>query len=112
MAVVFLDLDLFESLNDTFGHTGADGVLVEVARRLSATLRGQDTLARFAGDEFVIICKGLPPGPPEVLVKRVAAVTERLQQALHAPIRIAHRTHAVMSDWFRAHGQDPVTQDG
>lgn len=88
VAVVFLDLDLFKDINDTFGHTAADGVLVEVANRLTATLRRGDTLARFAGDEFVIACEGLPPGSAAALGERAAALTGRLQRALHTPIRI------------------------
>ena len=88
IAVLFLDLDLFKAVNATFGHTAADGVLVEVARRLSATLRGGDTLARFAGDEFVIVCEGLERGTPDALADRVAALTGRLQRTLHAPIRV------------------------
>ncbi len=88
VAVVFLDLDLFKGINDTFGHTAADAVLVEVARRLGGTLRRGDTLARFAGDEFVIVCEGLPGGPSAVLAGRVQALAGRLQRALQPPIRI------------------------
>ena len=88
VAVVFLDLDLFKAVNDTFGHGAGDQVLVEVALRLSATLRGGDTLARFAGDEFVLVCEGLPSEPPDVLAQRVGSVTRRLQNALQRPIRV------------------------
>ncbi len=88
VAVVFLDLDLFKGINDTFGHTAADGVLVEVAGRLRATLRSGDTLARFAGDEFVIVCEGLPRAAPDELAERVAALTSRLLRTLQTPIRI------------------------
>ena len=88
VAVVFLDLDLFKVVNDTFGHAGGDQVLVEVASRLSATLRGGDTLARFAGDEFALVCEGLPSDPPDALAERVGAVTRRMQAALERPIRV------------------------
>ena len=88
VAVVFLDLDLFKVVNDTYGHRAGDQVLVEVALRLTTALRGGDTLARFAGDEFAIVCEGLPTDPPEALADLVHAVTRRLQTALQPPIRI------------------------
>jgi diguanylate cyclase (GGDEF)-like protein/PAS domain S-box-containing protein len=58
-AVLFLDLDNFKPLNDLFGHTVGDLLLVEVAQRLKSCVREVDTVARFGGDEFVIIVEGL-----------------------------------------------------
>ncbi len=55
LAVLFLDLDGFKTVNDTFGHQAGDLILVAVADRLSALLRSSDTVARFGGDEFTII---------------------------------------------------------
>jgi len=55
LAVMFLDLDRFKEVNDTFGHQAGDHLIKEVAGRLSRLLRGADTLARFGGDEFAII---------------------------------------------------------
>ena len=54
-ALVFIDLDNFKSLNDTRGHDVGDAFLVEVAKRLKACVRPQDTVARIGGDEFVVI---------------------------------------------------------
>ncbi len=54
-AVLFLDLDRFKYLNDTFGHAAGDQLLIEVGRRLKHALRKADTIARFGGDEFVIL---------------------------------------------------------
>ena len=55
LAVIYIDLDHFKPVNDAFGHDAGDGLLVELARRMRATLREEDTLARLGGDEFAAI---------------------------------------------------------
>lgn len=60
LALLFIDLDRFKEVNDTLGHDQGDVLLKEIARRISAIVRGTDTVARLAGDEFTIILPDLP----------------------------------------------------
>jgi len=77
-AVVFLDLDRFKVINDSLGHRFGDMVLTETAIRLTAEMRGLDTVARFGGDEFVLLLDELSsPGEAIRIVKRVR---ERLSE--------------------------------
>lgn len=87
VAVAFVDLDGFKGVNDTLGHATGDVVLVEVARRLAATARASDTLARLAGDEFVLLCEDVPD-EPELRARAVRALTERLGRAFGEPLRV------------------------
>ena len=59
LALMFLDLDHFKNINDSLGHQAGDHVLTEVAARLSATLRGADSIGRQGGDEFLLLLDGL-----------------------------------------------------
>ncbi len=73
--VMFLDLDRFKLVNDTFGHHCGDELLVQVAARLQAVLRTTDTLSRFGGDEFVLLCTDLESDESlEVVSERIRAV--------------------------------------
>ena len=59
LALIFIDLNGFKTVNDRFGHLAGDELLVEVGQRLRAELRGADTVARLGGDEFTVLCDGL-----------------------------------------------------
>lgn len=72
VAVLFVDLDDFKHVNDTYGHIAGDEMLVEVSRRLSQLVRTGDTLSRFSGDEFVFLCEDVATeGDARVLTKRI-----------------------------------------
>jgi diguanylate cyclase (GGDEF)-like protein len=81
--VMFLDLNRFKLVNDTFGHQTGDELLKQVAVRLRAVLRGTDTLSRFGGDEFVILCEDV--GDRET----AAIITERVRGAFEEPFDLA-----------------------
>jgi len=71
VAVLFLDLDHFKDINDGLGHQIGDRVLVALARRLEGALRSGDTLARFGGDEFVILCTVESPQHAQLVADRL-----------------------------------------
>ena len=85
VSVMFLDLDHFKTINDGAGHSVGDLVLLEVARRLAAAIRPVDSVARFGGDEFVVVCEGAD----ETTAQDVAA---RILAALAEPIVVDDRT--------------------
>ncbi|WP_166790480.1 sensor domain-containing protein [Cryobacterium tagatosivorans] len=73
VSVLFLDVDQFKVINDGLGHTAGDGLLVQLAKRLQSMVRLTDTLARFGGDEFVIVCENITRENTERLVERIVA---------------------------------------
>ncbi len=87
-AMLFLDLDGFKVVNDTLGHASGDELLVEVARRLKATVRPQDIPARLGGDEFAVLLD-------ETEAPRAEAVAARIASVLGEPYRIGRRLTTV-----------------
>jgi diguanylate cyclase (GGDEF)-like protein/PAS domain S-box-containing protein len=89
-AVMVLDLDNFKPLNDQHGHLVGDLLLVEVARRLLACVREVDTVARFGGDEFVVVLNDLDEDQAESR-RRVQAVAEKIRLALEVPYLLSFK---------------------
>jgi Amt family ammonium transporter len=105
LAVLYLDLDRFKSINDTLGHQVGDELLVAVARRISATLRSSDTLGRFGGDEFVVLCEDIEP-------EAVMAVAERIVTVVAKPLQVATTTlHVTASIGIAVSGSEPTAVD-
>jgi diguanylate cyclase (GGDEF)-like protein/PAS domain S-box-containing protein len=84
MAVVFVDLDDFKTVNDSLGHAAGDRVLLEVAQRISATIRAADTAARFGGDEFAVLLEDVQN------IQAAAETAERILEELARPLRLEH----------------------
>jgi diguanylate cyclase (GGDEF)-like protein len=82
-AVLFLDLDRFKEVNDTYGHQVGDQLLIAVAERLTGLLRPGDSLARLSGDEFVILCENLAD------TSEADPIAVRLSAALSEPFNLA-----------------------
>ena len=90
IAVVFIDLDQFKFINDTYGHALGDGLLQSMADRLRSCVRDSDTVARQGGDEFVLLLQGYRPAD-------LAGVVQRLHAAIALPWRSGRREFHVTS---------------
>lgn len=75
-ALVYIDVDGLKAINDRFGHTAGDIALIEIAARLSATMRRGDVLARIGGDEFGILFDQTSPAEAKAMVRRMKAGIE------------------------------------
>jgi diguanylate cyclase (GGDEF)-like protein/PAS domain S-box-containing protein len=104
VAVLFVDLDDFKTVNDTSGHGVGDELLRQAARRLAAVVRPMDLIARLGGDEFAILCGGLG-------VAEAGAVARRVLESLDAPFLLDSRSFHVSASAGIAVGNAETSAD-
>lgn len=104
VALLFLDLDKFKLINDTYGHAAGDHLLQSVAKRIGLCLREADTVARFAGDEFLILLEDFQSA------EHATAVAEIIRHSLNQPFELGGQNHVVLPSigiaLYPQHGQD------
>ncbi len=91
-AVMFMDMDRFKPLNDRYGHSVGDLLLVEAARRIESCLRAVDTVARFGGDEFVVLLNELHEDR-ERSIRQAQIVAEKIRATLSQPYHLLYQPH-------------------
>lgn len=104
LALLFLDLDKFKQVNDSLGHASGDRLLQQVAQRIQHCLREVDTVARFAGDEFVVLLEDFHSA------EHANQVAEKIRQALNAPFDLQGQSRTVFPSigiaLYPQHAQD------
>lgn len=105
VGLLLVDLDEFKLVNDTYGHVVGDAMLVQVGQRLVQAVRPGDTVARFGGDEFVVLCPALTD------VETASVLAERLATALEAPIEFESRSYDTSASVGIAVGDGNSTAD-
>jgi diguanylate cyclase (GGDEF)-like protein/PAS domain S-box-containing protein len=91
-ALLFIDLDRFKQLNDTHGHEAGDALLIAVAERLQDLVRESDTVARYGGDEFIVLCENLGP-LPETAAEHARTTADKIGTALGTEFQLGTLTH-------------------
>ena len=105
-AIMFADIDQFKSVNDTLGHTAGDELLVQLAERLRTLTRDHDTVARFGGDEFVMLCEDLQSQTD------MWTIVDRIQEAMAKEFFVGERTIKVsLSIGITIFGADDTADD-
>ncbi len=97
VAVIFLDLDRFKTINDSFGHPAGDRVLRTVTERLRGTLREEDTVARVGGDEFAVLLEDV------VSIDDIEGAVERIQTAFEPPFDVEGTQFSLSASMGVAH---------
>ena len=110
-ALLFIDLDNFKDLNDTLGHDTGDQLLLQVAKRLKGCVRETDTVARFGGDEFVVLVEGLSADAAQASAE-AALVTSHIATTLGKPYVLGDVSHhSTPSIGIALFGQQVCTVD-
>jgi diguanylate cyclase (GGDEF)-like protein len=105
VALIFIDLDGFKEVNDTYGHAAGDEILLEVSRRLKGIRRQQDTVARLGGDEFVLMA-------PRMNTIGLAGLVTKVAEILSAPYLVAGKwvpVGASLGSYLADRGDDAAT---
>jgi diguanylate cyclase (GGDEF)-like protein len=105
-ALLFLDVDRFKVLNDSMGHGAGDQLLIDVASRLKSCARGGDTVARFGGDEFAILCENLGDERDAI------AMAERVCEAMRQPFIVGSEPAVVTASIGVATSRPDSDADG
>lgn len=112
-ALLFIDLDNFKALNDTAGHHHGDILLQQVAQRLSSLVRKTDTVARFGGDEFVVMLTDLAADRDTAMVQ-IQHISEKILEALNQPYIFTgfehHSTPSIGITLFSDNNQTGIEQ--
>lgn len=108
LAVMLMDLDGFKGVNDTYGHDVGDKLLVEVGRRLRASIRASDVIARFGGDEFAVVMSEVAS------IDHVCALAQKLIDAIGEPyvlgeVKCASVGASIGIAWYPDHGEEVET---
>lgn len=106
LALVFIDLDKFKPVNDTYGHAVGDGLLQEVAARIQHCVRDSDTVGRIGGDEFVMLL------PQVGSAENALLIANKVREALNRPFMIAGKTLSISSSMgvalYPEHGSNEI----
>jgi diguanylate cyclase (GGDEF)-like protein/PAS domain S-box-containing protein len=107
LAVIFLDLDDFKTINDSLGHAAGDQVLLDVAKRLDGCIRGSDTAARFGGDEFAVLLEDVSS------IQEAADAAERILDSFTEPLRLDQKHLVIRASLgiAMAEGSKPADAD-
>jgi diguanylate cyclase (GGDEF)-like protein len=100
MSLLYLDLDKFKQVNDSFGHAAGDLLLQKVANRLKQCVRDADTVARIGGDEFVVLLENIQ------LPEHVSVVAEKIRKVLNQTMNIDGHRLRIMPSIGIAHHPD------
>ncbi|MEK0190433.1 bifunctional diguanylate cyclase/phosphodiesterase [Microcoleus anatoxicus] len=107
LAVMFLDLDRFKKINDTLGHAAGDRLLEIFAARINDTLQGNDTVARWGGDEFTVLLPDI--NSPEDAVKTAQRIQESLKPVFKLEEQSLHITSSIGIALYPDDGEDAET---
>ena len=106
LAVLFIDVDRFKNVNDSFGHAIGDAVLIEVGQRLRALTRATDTVARFGGDEFAVLIEDT--NGQSVAARLASTIIDRLRQVFVIEGKEIFLTASIGIALARRRSEDPV----